>query len=219
MTQVHFSARPLFASPLISPAAKLLFFARREVVKFPVPPHLALTRAEAHARGNWEIGPTAEDVHEANWGWTARLPGGSGADKSCTWGVGDSDPAVPSPGAESPAAGGSNLNLNPYSNIPPPTAAQLAINPRWLGKAPHRTYNPKANKSKKWDSDWWRLRLCGNTSRKRPRIPYGKVYEPGCMDGLWQGRMLVGIFYSYLILFIYLSDVSRHQQKQRSKIC
>jgi hypothetical protein len=214
MTQVHFSSRPLFSFPLISPAAKLLYFARREVVNFPVPPHLAQNRVEAHARGNFEIGPTKEDVHEMNWGWSARLPGGSGAVKAWTWGVGDNDivPRIPS---VQPHAGDSNSN----SIVPPPAAPQTDINPRWVGKAPHRTFKPNANKSKRWDSDWWRLRLCGNTTRRRPRIPYGKVYEPGCMDGLWHGRMLVSVFPILTSGIVYLFHVSRHREKPGYKIC
>ena len=165
-TQIHFSTRPLFSAPLISLAAKLLYFSRREVVKFPIPPHLARDRAEAHARGNFDVGPTMEDVHEANWGWTARLPGGAGTLPAWSWDV--HDPA------------------------PPPLAAPPADPPhRWTGKAPHTAFGPNADRSRRWDMDWWRLRLCGNAARKRPRIPYGRVYEPGCMDGLWQGRMLV----------------------------
>ena len=140
-----------------------------------------------------------------NWGWTARLPGGSGADMTRVWGVQDNDPV----GSESPVAAGSNS-----------AEVQPDIEPRWAGKAPHRTYLPNMNKSKRWDADWWRLRMCGDTSRTRPRIPYGKVYEPGCMDGLWQGRMLVCIsilFYSHLTFIFYIIDTSRGRDPKSAK--
>ncbi|KAF8890079.1 hypothetical protein BD779DRAFT_286787 [Infundibulicybe gibba] len=43
--------------------------------------------------------------------------------------------------------------------------------------------------STRWDADWWRTRLCRNPFARAPRL--GRVYEPGSLDGLWQGRMLI----------------------------
>lgn len=100
--------------------------------------------------------------------------------KAWHWGVGDGiDDYVP----RSPPSGDSD--------------SEAEIPPSWAGKAPHLTLKENT-KSKKWDADWWRSRLCGTTTRTRPRIPYGKVYELMCMDGLWQGRMLVGLRFLFL---------------------
>ncbi|KAJ7122444.1 hypothetical protein C8R44DRAFT_705323 [Mycena epipterygia] len=44
--------------------------------------------------------------------------------------------------------------------------------------------------SKRWDSDWWRLRKCFSVWGE-PDRRMGSVYEPGTFTGLWQGRMLV----------------------------
>ena len=45
----YFGSMPAFAPPPITPAAKLLYFARREIIPFNIPPHLPRTRAEAPA--------------------------------------------------------------------------------------------------------------------------------------------------------------------------
>lgn len=70
--------------PLISPAARLLYFARRELLPFGIPPHLPLTRAHAERT---EIGPTQEDIREFNTGVCARLvdPDGPSVQNDCDW--------------------------------------------------------------------------------------------------------------------------------------
>jgi hypothetical protein len=45
--------------------------------------------------------------------------------------------------------------------------------------------------SQMWDCDWWRLRFCWDTWRSQPRWRPGKVYMPGTLSGLWQGKMMV----------------------------
>jgi hypothetical protein len=54
------------APPLITIAAKLIYFSRREIVPFGIPSHLPLTRAHAIQLGIHDIGPTQEDVVEFN---------------------------------------------------------------------------------------------------------------------------------------------------------
>ncbi|KAJ7621964.1 hypothetical protein DFH06DRAFT_1232337 [Mycena polygramma] len=73
-SQVHYSARPMMAPPLITVAAKLVYFSRRETVAFSVPPHLPVDRAEALARGVTTVGPTQEDILEVNKYLNNRLP-------------------------------------------------------------------------------------------------------------------------------------------------
>ncbi|KAF8079340.1 hypothetical protein FPV67DRAFT_1403278 [Lyophyllum atratum] len=66
-----------------------------------------------------------------------------------------------------------------------------------LGGPLHDEENPfpsrpeGTGKSAKWDADWMRLRMCGDLMRMPPRVPYGRVYEPFSMEGLWVGRMLI----------------------------
>ncbi|KAF8633559.1 hypothetical protein AX15_001357 [Amanita polypyramis BW_CC] len=45
--------------------------------------------------------------------------------------------------------------------------------------------------SRSWDCDWWRLRFCWDLWRSQPRWRPGKVYMPGTLSGLWQGKMLI----------------------------
>ncbi|KAJ6487202.1 hypothetical protein C8R47DRAFT_1128044 [Mycena vitilis] len=73
-SQIHYSARPTMAPPLITVAAKLVYFSRRETVAFSVPPHLPVDRAEALARGVTTVGPTQEDILEVNKYLNNRLP-------------------------------------------------------------------------------------------------------------------------------------------------
>ncbi|KAM6491264.1 hypothetical protein JOM56_013503 [Amanita muscaria] len=58
--------------------------------------------------------------------------------------------------------------------------------------------------SRMWDCDWWRLRFCWNTWRKQPRWRPGKVYLPGTLSGLWQGKMMIP---SEIHLMEFLDDV------------
>ncbi|KAF8641170.1 hypothetical protein AX17_000805 [Amanita inopinata Kibby_2008] len=45
--------------------------------------------------------------------------------------------------------------------------------------------------SRAWDCDWWRLRLCWDSWRRQPRWRPGRVYMPGTMSGLWEGKLLI----------------------------
>ncbi|KIL71274.1 hypothetical protein M378DRAFT_6075 [Amanita muscaria Koide BX008] len=58
--------------------------------------------------------------------------------------------------------------------------------------------------SRMWDCDWWRLRFCWNAWRKQPRWRPGKVYLPGTLSGLWQGKMMIP---SEIHLMEFLDDV------------
>ena len=92
--------------------------------------------------------------------------------------------------------------------------------PRWAGKAPHAMYAMNGGldtKSERWDVDWWRMRLCGDPRMIRPRVPYGKVFQPGSMDGLWHGRILVSddpvVFHPLVRLRVSLTAGIRSPQK------
>ncbi|KAF8736845.1 hypothetical protein AX14_013779 [Amanita brunnescens Koide BX004] len=47
------------------------------------------------------------------------------------------------------------------------------------------------NASRDWDCDWWRLRFCWDVWKSQPQWRPGKVYVPGSLSGLWQGKMLI----------------------------
>ncbi|TFK56903.1 hypothetical protein OE88DRAFT_1650405 [Heliocybe sulcata] len=61
----HYGKELTFSTPLISQAAKLIYFSRREVEPIRIPPHLPLNREHALQQG-LEFGPTQEDVNEFN---------------------------------------------------------------------------------------------------------------------------------------------------------
>ncbi|KAF9011371.1 hypothetical protein BDQ17DRAFT_1346082 [Cyathus striatus] len=67
----HFGSVPDISLPLITTAAKLVYFSRREVVPFGIPPHLPENREEALQRG--VEGPTKEDMREVNGYMGARM--------------------------------------------------------------------------------------------------------------------------------------------------
>jgi len=141
----YFGSMPAFAPPPITPAAKLLYFARREIVPFNIPPHLPRTRAEAPA--STEPHPVQEDFVEVNAHRGAAPP------PSVTWDW---------------VEGCKRVN-----GVRDDTLADHSV---------------------LWDSDYWRRRLCGNAWLQNPKWRPGRVYEPGCMDGLWQGRLAVRAF-------------------------
>ncbi|RDB15717.1 hypothetical protein Hypma_003945 [Hypsizygus marmoreus] len=200
ISRSYYSTRPVLSTPLISSAARLLYFARTEVVPLGIPQHFARDRREAWAQGRKELGPTREDVEEFNWGWMVRLPLGRGVwtgngvkgndgRVGWRWGVGDISPfyALNDDDDDDDDTDLTTISVapgpSPFPNPHPP-------HPRWAGKAPHSKSLSAPHRSRKWDADWWRLRLCGDPARRQPRVPIGRVYEPGCMDGLWQGLMM-----------------------------
>lgn len=68
--------------------------------------------------------------------------------------------------------------------------------------------------SQRWDCDWFRSRQCharqlvgesGNAKRKRKTVERkGQVYQPGTMDGLWQGRIVVRVDHRFFS-FVYVA--------------
>ncbi|KAL0576855.1 hypothetical protein V5O48_005120 [Marasmius crinis-equi] len=192
---VHFYRRTPTTIPLVSDSAKLLYFSRRELASFGIPPHLALTREDererlrqrfiAEAEGNGrvlsrlelerlvsaEVSPTQEDIREMN----ASLLGGEVAPHS-SFGKG----------------GGTALTASP-STVVDPSGRIIAV-------------DESACTSQRWDNDWWRLRQCrscwlGDESADIEEPPrggmmagnpkQGRVYTPGSLTGLWSGRMLI----------------------------
>ena len=70
----HFGHSFKMSMPLITIAAKLLYFSRREIVPFNVPDHLPVNRAHAIQLGLYDVGPTQEDVIEFNTHTDTKFP-------------------------------------------------------------------------------------------------------------------------------------------------
>lgn len=62
----HFGRFLEFSPPLISIAAKMLYFSRREIVPIRIPTILPIDRAHAISLGDTYVHPTQADVHEVN---------------------------------------------------------------------------------------------------------------------------------------------------------
>ncbi|KAF8971877.1 hypothetical protein BDZ97DRAFT_1913764 [Flammula alnicola] len=45
--------------------------------------------------------------------------------------------------------------------------------------------------SRKWDTMWWRMRLCGDYRAPKPKFVPGAVFTPGCMRGMWKGKIYI----------------------------
>ena len=146
------------------------------------------------------IGVTRQDLEEFNWGWSTTFPlKGSprGGDATFTRGAGDVDPLSEHRFIASDP-GSASTRSSPIEEDDKAADQTYVPYPRWVGKAPQP--RPKT-KSALWDADWWRLRLCGDPEYMSTRVPYGKVYKPHCMDGFWQGKMLV-CHHVFVFLFI-----------------
>ncbi|KXN84961.1 hypothetical protein AN958_11806 [Leucoagaricus sp. SymC.cos] len=144
----YFGSISLLSPPPITTAAKLLYFAHREIIPFNIPPHLPRTRAEAQP--STTPSPTQEDFIEINSHRGAEF-----------------QPCI-----------------------------------TWDWDQGHRLVNGVPDTSDydhsvRWDPDYWRRRLCGDAWQAEPKWRPGKVYVPGSMDGLWQGRLVVRFPVSY----------------------
>ncbi|KAF7312095.1 hypothetical protein MIND_00221800 [Mycena indigotica] len=100
-SQVHYASRPTMIPPLLTTAAKLVYFSRRETEPFGIPSHLPLDRDQAIRMGRTQVGPTQADIQEVNAHLNEQLPqqrlpewdlerGSSGSDRlskrwDCDW--------------------------------------------------------------------------------------------------------------------------------------
>lgn len=174
-------------------AAKLLYVARREVqaITPPPPPHVPATRATAPP--GWR-GPTGEDYLVLNaakgalvpkrrrWDWNKGYcravgkqqvegPGpGDGSSKKHDVSIGDEK--------KGESDGGDDDDDDAKENRRPRRADGM-------------------DDSRKWDTLWWRMRLCNNIYSPKPRFEAGLVFDPGCMRGSWRGKIYVSDHLSY----------------------
>ncbi|KAG6819154.1 hypothetical protein H0H93_014835 [Arthromyces matolae] len=188
---VYYDGRPTLVHPPAASAAVLLYLARFEVNPMAIGAHFYRTRADRHAAGVFTVGPTQENIEEYNWGRSVHPPLGTGlrtrsGERKMVkgWGGREWDQEKD---AEQPFP--SRPQLGAGVNLSPPI-------PKWIGKAPHFNVAGNVTKSRKWDSDWNRVRFCANLTWSEPRVPYGTTgsYEPGTIVGLWQGIQLIPTF-------------------------
>jgi hypothetical protein len=71
---IHYGQLLTIGTPLISTAARILYFTRRQIPQFPVPSELPVNRAHARQLGNFSIRPTQADLIELNAHKCAQLP-------------------------------------------------------------------------------------------------------------------------------------------------
>lgn len=69
----HYGINLEFSRPLVTVAAKMLYFSRRETIPIGIPPHLPIDRAHAIALGHTHVRPTQADVHEVNAHQTVKM--------------------------------------------------------------------------------------------------------------------------------------------------
>ena len=176
------------------------------------------------------IAPTKDVLEEFNWGWYTRLPLGpartmteNGMENSWRWEWGLEGDIPPAALFDDDFVRGTAVG-NPEGGRTSRVMRRIA---RWNGKAPHTSLHrvrsmsnvvTSISKSLMWDADWWRVRLCGDPMRMPTRVPYGRVYEPGCMDGFWQGRMVVSLeSSSYDDVLLLMLFVVRHRDSRNSR--
>ncbi|THV03830.1 hypothetical protein K435DRAFT_851434 [Dendrothele bispora CBS 962.96] len=203
---VYYERRTPTTIPLVTESAKLLYFSRREVIRFGIAPTLPADRQEfnnrrrealrheAQVSGNalsstqleervaGEVGVTKEDIEEVN----ASLLGGA---------LIEADEAHL---ASRYGRGGGTALVESAPSLSNERGEYIEI-------------DESACLSQRWDNDWWRIRQCGNcwedgdVEDVSPRASgpmsspsmttvypkMGKVYEPGSLTGLWTGRMLI----------------------------
>ena len=117
--------------------------------------------------GPHTIGPTQADYHELNKGKAAPLPRGA----RWNWTNGCAW------GVNFPDDG--DETAEEREDPPGPTIA--------VGD----------EESKRWDTVWWRMRLCRHWRDPKPNFAPGDVYKPGAMSGQWKGRIYVCILFSF----------------------
>lgn len=71
---IHYGVVYPISAPLITIAAKLVYFSRRETIPFAIPPHLPRNRAHALQLGRRDVVPTQADVIEFNAHKDTKLP-------------------------------------------------------------------------------------------------------------------------------------------------
>ncbi|KAK0209134.1 hypothetical protein DFS33DRAFT_1307866 [Desarmillaria ectypa] len=169
-SQVHFSRRISLTCPLVTTAAKLLFFSRRELYPYGMNYSLPRNRSEAVARGlSGQIGPTQEDIHEMN---LHRLGGPDGK------------------------YGGTKLPTVALDSSGEVSDISKAYDPEWYRL--RLCKNAWADDLGDDDEIWRRAKL-GKGMRVKTadhevrelRFRQAEMYVLGSLTGLWAGRMAI----------------------------
>ncbi len=172
-SQVHFSRRISLTCPLVTTAAKLLFFSRTELSPYGMNYSLPRNRSEAIARGlGGHVGPTQEDIDEMN---LHRLGGPDGKHG------GTKLPAV-APDSSDEVSDVSRAYDSEWYRL------RLCTN-AWADDLGD-------------DDEIWRRAQLGKGMRVKTaahevrelRFRQAEMYLLGSLTGLWAGRMAVGYF-------------------------
>lgn len=182
----YFGANPFLGAPPSSMAAKLLYVARREVQGIAAPPAPYVPATRATAPPTWR-GSTAEDYLVLNAAKGALTPKRTRWD----WNKGYCR-VVGSQQVEGQGPGDASSKKHDV----------IIWDGNELGETdgdddddkedrrPHREES-ELEDSRRWDTLWWRMRLCNNIYSAKPRFEAGSVYDPGCMRGSWRGKIYV----------------------------
>ncbi|KAJ3715535.1 hypothetical protein C8R42DRAFT_645911 [Lentinula raphanica] len=193
----HFDRWTALSTPLASDAAKLVYFSRRELMLFNVPPflppnredHRARVRARLAAENNGEVDearvqmvfrselprPTQEDFEELNAGL---LGGDMFTSSTFLKGGGTPLPREHDPWDDIRKTLPNILDVNLNSSELPVTDLDQAE--RMFGDV----LDEKECTSSQWDADWWRLRLC--------RSAWAVQGEPDTEDGVVTPELAAG---------------------------
>lgn len=195
----YFRASSDITLPLASTAAKLLLVAYRELRPFVVPSHLPLN-AEAARRRWWA------NIQDANV--IANLVAQGMDQEQATVQV-QAQAAHPDHLPPVPAHVTPPVDLGPtqedYHRLNRDRAAVLPLGARWdwetgqptaVNNEERENVNDNAiaeGESRRWDTLWWRMRLCGDYRNPQPSFAPGAVFDRGSMRGTWKGKIYVSI--------------------------
>ncbi|KDR85898.1 hypothetical protein GALMADRAFT_218961 [Galerina marginata CBS 339.88] len=63
--------------------------------------------------------------------------------------------------------------------------------PVGMGMGTSDVIEDEDEESRKWDTTFWRMRLCGDYRAPRPKFAPGEVFKLGSMSGPWQGKIYI----------------------------
>ena len=194
----YFGATPSLAPPLASIAAKLLYVAYREITPFRVPLHLPVNAEEARRQWWAETQATADLV-------ASGVPHAQAATMARSAPITHPLPPVPAHITPPPTLGPTQED---YHALNRGKAAVLPRGARWDWDAGHalrvnweeddNVEAAETDESRKWDTLWWRMRLCNDYRAPRPSFEPGAVFDRGSMRGIWKGKIYVSLFLSRL---------------------
>ncbi|KAF9478896.1 hypothetical protein BDN70DRAFT_932997 [Pholiota conissans] len=152
------------ANPTATATVGLTLDEIQQAMHLPIPP------MPAHVTPPINLGPTQADYRALNRGKAAPLPRGARWD----WEVGRARGVNEDPEADVDDDDGGGVDGGMSRTMR--SRAQGGVD---------------EEESRKWDTLWWRMRLCGDFRAPQPRFAPGAVFERGCMRGMWLGKIYI----------------------------